>query len=38
MDWIMEFGGPDAMIGFQNTPAASIDAIAAHKLMPYYPS
>jgi cytidine deaminase len=38
MDWIMEFGGPDAMIGFQNARAASINFIAAHELMPRYPS
>ena len=38
MDWIMEFGGPDAAIGFQAKPGGDIVQYTAHDLMPHYPA
>lgn len=37
MDWIMEFGGPESVIGFQPAPGAEIVRFTARDLMPHYP-
>ena len=38
MDWIMEFGGPEAVIAFQTSPEADVVQYSARDLMPYYPA
>lgn len=37
MDWIMELGGPDCLVGFQTARDATIRRFRAHELMPHYP-
>lgn len=37
MDWIMQFGGVDAIVGFQKEPGGEIEKYTAHELMPHYP-
>lgn len=37
MDWIMQIGGPDAIVAFQRAPDASFVVHTARDLMPYYP-
>ena len=37
MDWIYQFGGPECIVGFQNTPKGEISFYTAHELMPHYP-
>lgn len=37
MDWIMQFGGEDSIIGFQNKPKGDIIKFTAKDLMPHYP-
>jgi len=38
MDWIMEFGSGETVVGFQGTRGGEIQAYKAHDLMPHYPS
>jgi cytidine deaminase len=38
MDWIMEFGTAQTVVGFQGTPGGEILAYKAGDLMPHYPS
>lgn len=38
MDWIMQFGGPTCVVGFQKSPGAEIERYTAHDLMPFYPN
>jgi cytidine deaminase len=37
MDWIMEFGGNDVIVAFQNAPGGEFHVHTAKELMPYYP-
>lgn len=37
MDWIIQFGGSDCIVGFQNKPDGEIKTWTAKELMPYYP-
>jgi len=37
LDWIMEFGGPECLVGFQRAPGEPIDVLTAGDLMPHYP-
>lgn len=37
MDWIIQFGGGDVLIGFQKAPNEQVRAYRASDLMPYYP-
>jgi cytidine deaminase len=37
MDWIIQFGGEDVLIGFQNTPDGNIKTYKSIELMPHYP-
>lgn len=37
MDWIMQFGDDEAMVGFQNRPGGEIEKYKVHDLMPHYP-
>lgn len=37
LDWVWEFGGPDAVVGVQNRENGPIDALRALELMPHYP-
>ena len=37
LDWIMELGGPDVIVGFQGVRAGPIKSWVAEQLMPYYP-
>lgn len=37
MDWIMELGGPDAIVAFQKAPDTPFLVHTAKELMPYYP-
>ena len=37
MDWIMQFGGDECMVGFQNTPEGEVLIKKAKELMPFYP-
>lgn len=37
MDWIIQFGGGDVLIGFQKIPGGQVQAYRASELMPYYP-
>jgi cytidine deaminase len=37
MDWIMEMGGPQALVGFQPEVGAEIRSWSASELMPHYP-
>jgi cytidine deaminase len=38
MDWIMECGGPETIVGFQGSPGGAITTYTARDLMPHYPS
>lgn len=38
MDWIMQFGISETIVGFQNTPVANIEAYSTTELMPHYPA
>jgi cytidine deaminase len=37
MDWIIQFGGKDVIIGFQNNPNDKITKFTSKELMPFYP-
>jgi len=37
MDWIMEFGGKDAIVAFSRCSCGKFHIYAAKDLMPYYP-
>ena len=37
MDWIMQFGGDQCVIGFQNNRDGEISTFTAKELMPHYP-
>jgi len=37
MDWIFELGGPNCVVGFQNTVNGKIKKYLAMDLMPHYP-
>jgi len=37
MDWIMELGGADCVVGFQAKPGGPIEMFRAGELMPRYP-
>jgi cytidine deaminase len=37
MDWIMQFGGPSAVVAFQSAPGSPFTIHTAKELMPYYP-
>lgn len=37
MDWIIQFGGKDVIVGFQSKPNSDITKFTANQLMPYYP-
>jgi cytidine deaminase len=37
MDWIMELGGQDVIVAFQNAPNRPFLVYAAKELMPHYP-
>lgn len=37
MDWIFQFGGPDALVGFQQKRGDPIQIWKAGELMPFYP-
>jgi cytidine deaminase len=37
MDWILQFGGPSCMVGYQSSESVEIKLIRADDLMPYYP-
>lgn len=37
MDWIMQFGGENCMVGFQNSNSVDVVVVQAKLLMPYYP-
>jgi cytidine deaminase len=37
MDWIMQFGGKECLVGFQSEPGEEIFIKTAKELMPYYP-
>lgn len=37
LDWIFQFGGPDCLVGYQNSPNSSIILRSARELMPFYP-
>ena len=37
MDWIMQFGGPTCLVGFQNRPGGEVRVFTAAELMPFYP-
>lgn len=37
MDWIFQFGGPDAWVGYQNTRNGRVAWHRARELMPHYP-
>ncbi|MEO9886272.1 MAG: hypothetical protein ABJR05_16640 [Balneola sp.] len=37
MDWIIQFGGKDCLVGFQSEPKGEIFWKKAKELMPYYP-
>ncbi len=38
MDWVMQHGGADCFVGFQNTKEGEITKYSAKELMPHYPS
>ena len=38
MDWIMEIGGPDCIVGFQSSAKSRMKTWKASELMPFYPS
>lgn len=38
MDWIMELGGADTIVGFQGVAGGDIVTFKARDLMPHYPS
>ena len=37
MDWIIELGGKDTVVAFQNTPDGTFQTYSASELMPHYP-
>lgn len=37
MDWIMQYGGKEALVGFQSTWEGKIEVYTASELMPFYP-
>ena len=37
MDWIFQFGGPDCLVAYQNSPDGTITIYTARELMPHYP-
>lgn len=37
MDWVMEIGGPECLVGFQREPGGIVAWREARELMPYYP-
>jgi cytidine deaminase len=37
MDWIMQMGGPDCLVGFQGRPGGDLLLFSAAALMPHYP-
>ena len=37
MDWIMQFGGGDCVVAFQNKTSGDVLQYRATELMPYYP-
>jgi cytidine deaminase len=37
MDWIMQHGGSDCIVAYQNSPDGPITRFRADELMPYYP-
>jgi cytidine deaminase len=37
MDWIMQIGGGDCIVAFQNNPSGRHRQFLARELMPYYP-
>jgi cytidine deaminase len=37
MDWIMQFGGPDCLVAYQQNRTGKITVYKAKELMPYYP-
>jgi len=37
MDWIMEFGGSNVIVAFQNAIGGEFDIHTAKELMPHYP-
>ena len=38
MDWIMQFGGPECVVGFQAERGGPVELHTAGELMPFYPS
>jgi len=37
MDWIIQFGGLECLVGYQTSRTSNIVVHTAHELMPYYP-
>jgi len=37
MDWIIQFGGENVIVGFQNKPGGEIFKYSGKELMPHYP-
>jgi hypothetical protein len=37
MDFLMQFGGAEMLIGFQSRPSYAVQVFAAAELMPHYP-
>jgi len=37
MDWILQFGGPECMVGCQSEPGGEVRMFRAGELMPHYP-
>ncbi|MEQ9229541.1 MAG: hypothetical protein RIF46_02590 [Cyclobacteriaceae bacterium] len=38
MDWIMQHGGEDCIVAYQNYPNGPIKTLRAKELMPFYPT